>query len=378
MKPAVYVYVINVDWYFNLHWLQRARAVKGTGAVVHLVMGMTDKTIADKLTREGFICHPWNIDRKSINPAINLVRFKELYFLLRDLAPDVVHAITIKPNIFVSLLCSFLKTPYVMSITGTGFIFSSTSRSVRVFKPLIRMLYRIPKASSTARRIIFENQEDRAYFINTGLCNSEQAVTILGAGVDTELFIPKPVDNQSLPVLLFAARLLWSKGLGDLIEASKILQRRGVRFSFQVAGIVDRDTLDAIDVQVLEDWQQAGLIDWLGTVTDMPDLLARANIVVLPTFYGEGVPRILIEAAACARPIICTDIAGCREIVSDGENGLLVPARDITALATAIEKLVLAPALRDTMGLKGRQKVEQSFSEQQVIAKTMAVYHELT
>lgn len=377
MKSVVYVYVINVDWYFNLHWLQRARAVKSAGAHVHLVMGVTDSGIMDKLNKEGFVCYQWNVDRKSMNPFPNFGGFIELYRLLTKISPDIIHAITIKPNIFVGLMPRLLKVPYVLSVTGTGVIFSGRSWPAKIAKPVVRLLYKLSKYSKVSRKIVFENREDKEYFVTSGLCNDSEAVTVLGAGVDTDIFQASHANNQGTPIMLFAARLLWDKGLGDLVEASKLLRQRGLEFTLQVAGIVDRETINAIDLTVLEDWQQAGLIEWLGTETDMPKLLAKSNIVVLPTFYGEGVPRILIEAASCARPIIASNIAGCREIVEDGVNGLLVPARNIYALAAAIEQLLQAPELRNRMGFNGRRKVERFFSEKQVIAETMSLYNEL-
>ncbi|NOQ16717.1 MAG: glycosyltransferase [Methyloprofundus sp.] len=377
MKTEVAVYVINVDWYFNLHWLQRARALKDAGAEVHVVMSVTNADNVDKLNREGFLCHQWNIERKSMNPVINFLRFIELYRLLSKIKPDIIHAITIKPNLFVGLMSYFIKIPYVLSVTGTGIIFSGKSWQLKMARPFIRGLYKLPQYNKTPYKIIFENQEDKSYFIDTGLCGDHEAVTILGAGVDTDIFKVTTIGNDHQPVILFAARLLWDKGLGDLLEASKILRQKGLDFTIWVAGIVDQDTINAIDMDLLKDWNQAGVIEWLGTETDMPGLMAKTDIVVLPTFYGEGVPRVLIEAAACARPVITTNIAGCREIVQDGVNGLLVPARDIKALARAMERLLLSPDLRRQMGQSGRELVENSFSEQQVISETMSLYCEL-
>lgn len=377
MKSVVVVYVINVDWYFNLHWLQRARALKDAGAEVHVVMSVTNSDNVDKLNQDGFLCHRWNIDRKSMNPVMNFLRFTELYRLLRKIKPDIIHAITIKPNLFIGLMSYFFKIPYLLSVTGTGLIFSSKSWQLKIIRPFIKGLYKWPKYSKAPYKIIFENQEDKSYFVNNGLCGSNEAVTILGAGVDTGIFKATTAKNRHKPVLLFAARLLWDKGLGDLLEASKILRQKDLEFTIWVAGIVDQDTINAIDMSLLEYWDKVGLIDWLGTITDMPGLLAKTDIVVLPTFYGEGIPRVLIEAAACARPVITTNIAGCREIVQDGVNGLLVPAREINALASAIERLLLDYELRLQMGQNGRKIVENNFSEQQVISETMSLYHEL-
>ena len=376
VSPYIFVYVINVDWYFDLHWLERAKANLNADSEVHIVMGQTNPAITDKLIQLGFICHAWNIERKSMNLFQNVARLLDLYSLLKSIKPDIVHAITIKPNISVGLIAHVLKIPYVLSITGTGVIFSGSSFAVRLARPIVRGLYKLAN-SKIRRKLIFENFTDRDYFVHTGLCRDYEAVAILGSGVNTEEFIQVPEIQRPKPVLLFAARLLWDKGLGDLIEAGKLLRKRGIDFSIQVAGIVDQDTINAIAQETLDKWHADGLIECLGTVKNMPDLIAEANIVVLPTFYGEGVPRILIEAASCGRAIVTTDMPGCREIVKDQINGLLVPPKNVEKLTNALTKLLESPELRTKMGQQGRHKVKRDFSEQKVITETMALYQEL-
>ncbi|MEQ1528083.1 MAG: glycosyltransferase family 4 protein [Methylococcales bacterium] len=376
-QRQVLVYVINVDWYFELHWLQRALASLKTGYEVHLVMAFTDNDIHDRLNGYGFICHPWAIDRKSLNPLFNFKGFVDLYGYLKSISPNIIHAITIKPNIYVGLLVYLLNKPYVLSVTGTGTVFSGQSLTIRMVKPLIRLLYKSLKTGNGLRRIVFENGEDKHYFVDTGLCADQEAAIILGAGVDTDLYKPVPEAIANTPIILFAARLLWDKGLGDLVAAAKLLRAQGLSFLIQVAGIIDKSTINAIDERILEDWHREGWITWLGTEKNMPKLIAQANIVVLPTFYGEGVPRILIEAASCQRAIVTTDMPGCREIVKHDVNGLLVPAQNSNALAGAIAKLIQNPGLRKTMGQRGREMVEKDFSEQHVIKQTLSLYAEL-
>lgn len=375
LRP-VYVYVINVDWYFDLHWLQRALATRDSGAQVHIIMGVSDSEISQRFTAYGFICHAWQIDRKSVNPIINLTGLYDLYKLLKKISPDIIHAITIKPNICVGLLGFFISVPYVLSVTGTGIIFSGKSLAVKWVRPIVRTLYKLSTNRKNCR-MIFENWEDSDYFVETGLCHKDQAVTILGAGVNTELFKASDENIDQVPKILFAARLLWDKGLGDLVEAGKLLREKGLDFSIEVAGIVDQSTLSAIDENTIKDWADSGLIRWLGTEKNMPALIAKANIVVLPTFYGEGVPRILIEAASCSRVIITTDMPGCREITRDGINGILVPPRDVAALADALAKLITDPPMRIQMGQRGRSIAEKEFSEERVIAETLQLYKEL-
>lgn len=375
-QRRIFVYVINVDWYFELHWLQRALATMNAGYEVHLVMTIADAGILSRLNDYGFICHPWTIDRKTLNPFFNIKGCVELYTYIKSISPDIIHAITIKPNLYIGLIVHFLKIPYVLSVTGTGTVFSGKSLTIRLVKPLIRLFYKSLKTGKKLRRLVFENGEDRNYFVNTGLCDEQEAVVILGAGVNTEIYKPVAEPVTDTPIILFAARLLWDKGLGDLVEAAKRMRRQDLNFSIQVAGIIDKSTMNAIDENILEGWHREGWITWLGTEKNMPQLIAQANIVVLPSFYGEGIPRILIEAASCQRAIVTTDMPGCRELVKDGINGLLVPAQNIEALANAITKLIQNPDIRKTMGQRGRAMVEKEYSEQQVIIQTLAIYEE--
>ena len=375
-KSSVFVYVINVDWYFDLHWVQRARAKLDSGDEVHIIMSQTDPEIFERLTEFGFVCHVWNIDRRSINPFVSVLRLFDLYRLLKAIQPEIIHSITIKPNIFVGLIAHILKIPYVMSVTGTGIIFSGKTLVIRVVRPIVRCLYKLAD-TKTKRKLIFENYSDRDYFVETGLCRKDEAVAILGAGVDIDVFNQVPERHTEQPVVLFAGRLLWDKGLGDLVDAGRLLREQDVDFTIKVAGIVDHDTINAIAEKTLDQWHEQGLIERLGNVKDMPSLLAETNIVVLPTYYGEGVPRILIEAGACGRAVVTTDMPGCREIVSHRVNGLLVPSRNVEKLAEALAELIQSPELREELGQAGREKVKRFFSEQQVIGETMQLYEEL-
>ena len=376
-SARTFVYIINVDWYFDLHWLQRALATQSAGFAVHLIMDFTDEAILKRLIALGFICHTWTLNRKSINPINNIKEFIQLYGYLRNLSPVIVHAITIKPNIYTGLITYLLNMPYVISITGTGTVFSGKSLTIKILKPFIRLIYKALKAGKKIRRIVFENGEDLRYFVNTRLCAADEAVLILGAGVNTDIFTPVAELTTDKIIILFAARLLWEKGLGDLVDAVRLLRTQGLNFEVQVAGIIDHSTMNAIPESVLEQWHSEGLINWLGTVKNMPDLIAQANIVVLPTFYGEGVPRILIEASSSQRAIVTTDMPGCRELVKHGVNGLLVSPQNVVELANALSMLINDPVRRENMGKQGRRLVEQYYSENHVIAQTLALYSEL-
>lgn len=379
IASPIIVYVVNVDWYFKLHWLKRAQKTLELGAKVHLITEVTDHKLADELKDLGFCLHSWKLDRSSIAVFKNIREFINLYSLIKFLSPNLIHAITIKPNLYVGLIANILRITHILSVTGLGSVFSSQHWKTRLAKPLIQFLFKWIKNNNLSRKIIFENNDDRNYFIANGMCNASEAVLILGAGVNTEIYNSVNEHENNPIIILFAARLLFDKGLADLIEAGRYLRNKGIRFSIVVAGILDSSSIGAISQNMLNEWHKEGIIEWLGTIDGdvrMSALIARSNIVVLPTHYGEGVPRILIEAASCARALIATDISGCREIVQDGINGFLVPPKKPKALSEALERLINDPILRKKMGQNGREIVVNLFSEEKVVSETLNLYQE--
>tara|TARA_R110002096_G_scaffold6305_4_gene29260 strand:- start:20412 stop:21059 length:648 start_codon:yes stop_codon:yes gene_type:complete len=196
---------------------------------------------------------------------------------------------------------------------------------------------------------------------------------IRGSGVDTSIYAYKP-QLDGTPVVLLASRMLWDKGVGEFVEAAGILKKEGVTARFVLAGESDQENPGSISSEQLREWDRDGDIEWWGKCNEMPKIFNQVHIVCLPTTYGEGVPKVLIEAASCGRPIVATDAPGCREIVVDGENGLLVPAKNMDALVDAIRGLLESSALRERMGLAGRERVKREFSIEKVAADTLNVY----
>jgi glycosyltransferase involved in cell wall biosynthesis len=376
MKALTLVYIVNADWYFNLHWIERAKASLMSGYVVHV---FTPKTCVEELERiqsVGLSYTVININRKGLNPLAELFAFIQIFIKLRRLDPDLIHTITIKPNLYGVLAGNILRKPVISSVTGLGLVFSSTSlksKFLRVFiKPFFRMI-----SSASGNKLIFENREDLSYMVSEKMVAIGNTSLIIGAGVNPSLFVPSG-SSQGNPVkILFAARMLRDKGIEDLISATKILRKQKVNFELIVAGIIDSYSSNAISKSEIEQWHNNGLIRWLENCRDMPKLLASVNIVVLPTTYGEGVPRILIEAASCGLPIVATNIAGCREIVHDGVNGFLVPPNNPEAIRVSLENLIKDACLRSRMGKAGRLMVLKTFSEKMVIEKTLNVYKNL-
>ena len=374
MRSIKLLYIINVDWYFMLHWLDRANAAKESGYDVHIAMAFTEERYRQSLENAGFALHQIPLSRKSINPLTELRSMLAINKVIKQLQPTLVHSVTIKPNIYAGIACQRYSIRAIASITGLGTTFSNSHYGLAaIAQYAIRKLYK--KAfSGRQSSVLFENKDDLSSMVGSNVINKEQAIHIPGAGVDTTLYTVSP-EPPSPPVrILFAARLLKNKGLSDLVEAIHRLSKEHESIELVVAGIIDNDARGKIPIKQLEQWQQQGLIQWLGQVDDMPALLNRVNIVCLPTRYGEGIPRILIEAAASGRVLIATDVPGCREIIIHKKNGLLVKPGDQNELINALRTLINEPATRKKMGYWGRQLIEQKYSTNIVIRKTLDIY----
>jgi glycosyltransferase involved in cell wall biosynthesis len=369
------LYICNVDWYFQLHWLPRALAAKAAGYDVHLLTNITRTECADELANTGIILHDIPLSRRSRNPLHELSYLKAAYQAINHINPDLVHTITVKPNIYAGSVCRYLKIPVIMSITGRGQVLSDEKRSIIDY--LVKLLYRY--ASKNAESLLlFENHEDRQFFLQQGIGNPNKLHVISGAGVDTnEYAFNLPVEKEHEPLtILFAARMLWNKGLQDLIEARRILRSRGKDIVLKVAGLIDKDNVDAISIKQIHQWADDGEIEWLGQRSDMIDLITSADVVALPTTYGEGVPRILIEAASVGRPLIATDVPGCRDIVHHEKNGFLVKPNSAEQLADAIERMT-DYQVRSDFAQYGRNLAEQTFCQSHIIRETLSVYEQL-
>ena len=369
------VFVINVDWYFRLHWIDRAVYFKKQGYLVHIVTNFTDNSLKEELSSLGFICHHLPLQRKKINLFSEIQTIYYLKSILGQINPSLIHCVTIKANIYSGLINRYvLKRPIVYGVTGLGAVFSSRLLKFILLKKIVVSLYK--RISGTKSKFIFENSEDLLLFEKAGVLKNNNGVVIKGAGIDLQRFLPSmPPCNRAV---LFAARLLKDKGLHILIEAKDRLEKQGCYFVVNVAGIMDTDVSSAIPIGQIEKWAENGDINWLGNVKDMPSLIANNDIVCLPTTYGEGVPRILIEAASCQRAIVTTDVAGCREIVSHGFNGLLAIPNDSESLAECLKVLLENKDMLIQYGSNGRKKVEQEFSQEMVFKETLEVYLNLS
>lgn len=304
------------------------------------------------------------MDNKGTNPARDLLLLWRFIRLFRAEKPDIYLGYTIKPNIYGSLAAHILGIPVINSIEGLGAAFIRESWITKV----VRGLYRV--GLSRSKKVYFLNDDDQALFLAHKLVSEAVADRIPGIGVDLMQFEPTPLPNQSPLRFLLIARMLWDKGIGEFVEAARILKAQGINAEFCLLGWLDVQNPAAISRAQMDEWVSAGLIRYLGTTDDVRPHLASADCVVLPSYYREGVPRTLLEAAAMARPIVTTDSVGCRDVVDDGINGYLCRPRDALDLAAKLTNMAaLTPSARQEMGIRGREKAERQFDEKIVIDK---------
>jgi glycosyltransferase involved in cell wall biosynthesis len=322
--------------------------------------------------REGFRFVPLPISRKSTNPLAEIRTLRSVFKVYRETQPDLVHHVTIKPIIYGSLAARLLHHRAVINaVSGLGYSFSPRGQ-MRAMQPLIKALYRLV-LRNPGSCTVFQNPDDRDDFVGMGLVRKEQTVIIRGAGVDCSQFRPFPEPDGN-PVVVLASRMLWDKGVGEFADAARLIRADRPQVRFVLVGDRDTENRAAVPLRQMDAWVAEGAVEWWGPRPDMPEVLRGAHIVVLPSSHREGLPKILLEAAACGRPVVATDVPGCREIARHEINGLLVPSHDPRALASAITRLLDSPQLRNQYGNAGREIVEREFSQQIVVEQTLALY----
>jgi glycosyltransferase involved in cell wall biosynthesis len=369
----------NTEWYLYNFRRSLAQTLRDAGHDVLLVS--PSGPYGEKLESLGFHWVPAPMQRRSLNPLRELSLIMWLRRLMRDEKPSLVHGFTIKCTVY-GLLAARLAgtTGRVGSIAGLGYVFISDDFRARVLRPVVRALLRASLGGKNAMLIV-QNSDDLKLVTDSRIVDPARIRLIRGSGVDCERFSPAPEVSGSCSKsgrirVLLATRLLWDKGLLEFVTAARQLILDGYNIQFLLAGDPDEGNPASVSESDVRGWVAEGVLERLGHVDDMPDLYRSVDIVVLPS-YREGVPQGLIEAAACGLPLVTTDVPGCREVVTDGVDGLLVPVRDSDALASAIARLCDDPALRERLGKAARQRALADFDERIVIEQTMDVYREL-
>ncbi len=372
---ATLLFVVNVAWFFLSHRLPLARAAMAAGFHVHLVSDIEDPSEIREVQCHGIAFHRVRVARSGLNPIREVNTVRQLRHILQHVRPDIVHNVTPKPVIYGTRVARALRTRGIVNaISGFGHVYGSRSR-----RPLLRSLLDRAYAGSFRPqnvRIIVQNDADRSEVLRLCPAAGDRIRLIPGSGVDLVEFQPSP-EPVGTPTVLLPARLLREKGICEFAAAAAELRRCGFAARFVVAGRPDPDNRGALSAREITDLAAASGVQWLGDCGDMPRCLNEAHIVCLPTYYREGVPKVLLEACAAGRAIVTTDTPGCRDVVRAGENGLLVPPQDATALAAAIRRLLEDPQLRTRMGMAARARAERDFGIEKVVQSHLELYGEL-
>jgi glycosyltransferase involved in cell wall biosynthesis len=350
-----------------------ARAARDAGFDVHIAA--PEGRAASTLSEEGFRFHAISMTRSGLKPWKELGTIAALFRLYRKIRPDLVHHLRLKPVLYGGLAAYGARVPAVAGLlTGLGYVFIAETGRARAMRKLVTLTCNVAFRHRN-QRIIFQNSDDQSVFIRNKILPEHQTAVIRGSGVDVNIYVPTP-ERDGVPVVVLASRMLLDKGVDQFVEAARALRATGVQARFVLVGETDPGNPTAISAEQLRQWADEGVVEWWGHQNNIRDVLAQAHVVCLPSLR-EGVPKVLIEAAACGRAIVTTNAPGCREIVRHGENGLLVPVRDNRALAAALRLLIENTTLRAGMARKGREIVVQEFSIDRVVRETLGVYREL-
>ncbi len=382
----------NTDWYLYNFRLSLAAHLKDLGHQVVLLSPSGE--YGAKLSQMGYDWHPLPMARRSLNPFRELSLLFWLIRFFQKQRPDLIHGFTIKSAVY-GLIAARLAgvSARVGSVAGMGYVFTSNDLLARLLRPVVRVAFRLAFGGADARLIV-QNPDDFALIRSANLIKSDQLSLVPGSGVDCTRFSPgaaaqiqNAIESKSASApsvekggsslrVLLPARLLWDKGIGECVEAAKILKSQELQIEFFLAGDRDPGNPACIPSETIGEWVFQGLITSLGHVSDMASLYRSVDIVVLPS-YREGLPKGLIEAAACALPLVTTDVPGCREVVTHEVDGLLIPVKNSQALADAIGRLAHDTDLRVALGRAARAKALEQFDQKIIIEKTLDVYRQL-
>jgi N,N'-diacetylbacillosaminyl-diphospho-undecaprenol alpha-1,3-N-acetylgalactosaminyltransferase len=378
--------ISNTDFFI---WNYRKGLLKSLKERGHEVIAISPKGDYVRLIENLGIVHiPITIESKGMNPLKDLKILLDLYKIFKRKKFDLIHTFTIKPNIYGAISGRLKSVPVIVSsIVGLGYVFSGSQSNLkmRAVNIITRLLYKIAFRYSNC--VLFQNQYDLGFFTLQRLVDKRKTQIIKSSGVNlmeysvsgtnsltTDRLRKELMIDGNKVVITMVSRLMWEKGVREFIEAAKIIKSRYPEAFFLLVGGIDKENPSAISEKYLNEAEHEGYIKWLGHRNDVVNLLAISDIVTLPSYYREGVPKVILEAMAMEKPIVTTDNIGCKETVEEGKNGFLVPVKDPVALSDGIEKLILDKKMRTEFGKYSRLKVEREFDEKDVIEKTIRIY----
>ena len=362
------LFVVNSDSFFVSHRLPIALKAQKEGFEVHVLAGLSDE--CKEIHNHKFKIYKLNLKKTSINPISFWKSFYQVIRVLFLVRPDILHLITVKPIIWGGLAANLLKPKCVVaSVTGLGQIHRDKRVSSKFIKKIIEILYRIAYSNKLNRFFIFQNNYDKNYIKKLLKISEDKIIMTNGAGVYLHKYKPKPFPENE-PVFLFASRLLKAKGVLDFIEAANLVNNA----KFIIAGKYDPINRDSIEKKILDKAINSGKVKYLGYVENISKLINQSSVVVLPSYYGEGLPKILIEASACGRPVITTELPGCQDAIINRKTGYFVKPKSAVNLAKKINIFIKNPERIIAMGKESRRLAEKKFDINEVIKKHMILY----
>ncbi|MCH2340093.1 MULTISPECIES: glycosyltransferase family 4 protein [Stutzerimonas stutzeri subgroup] len=378
MAAIKILFVVNAPEYFISHRFAIAEQAKSSGCEIHVasrVDGPADVKAVSIIKSSGFLYHDLPIKRGGQNPLSEANAIFRMFCLMQKLKPDVAHLITIKSVLYGGLAARWAGVPSVLAaVAGLGTVFIAQSPIAKVRRLIVSSMLRYALQSRNLV-VVFQNPDDRDTLLEMRLLNLHQSRIIRGSGVKLDEY-PYTSEPSGTPVVVMAARLLKDKGVVEFIEAARILRERGIDVDMRIVGAPDFSNPTSISKAEFNRWSSENQVRMLGHRNDVANQYSAAHIVCLPS-YREGLPKALVEAAACGRAVVTTDVPGCRDAITPGVTGLLVPARDAAALAGAIQELIDNPRQRQQMGLAGRELAERAFTIEKIVDQHMTIYKEL-
>lgn len=362
--------------YFLSHRLPVAQAAIAAGYKVSIGYGELGSVAPESLMKFHFPVYHVPMQRGGTNPLQELQSLYAMWRFFRSEQPDLVHLVTIKPYLYGGLIARLAKTSSVVSaVAGLGTVFVRADWRTRLLRILLYPIYWLAFGHPN-QRVIVQNQNDASLFVNWGILNPKKIRLLRGSGVDLNDFT-RPEEPVGVPTVCFAARLLHDKGVNDFLAAARLLRKRGVVARYWLAGDIDAKNPTSLTESDLRALYDEGVVEVLGYQKDIPTLYANAHIVCLPSFYGEGIPKALIEAAAASRAVVTTDHPGCRDAIIPNESGLLVPVKSPEKLADALQWLIEHPVERVAMAKAGRMLAEREFTIEKIVLGHLDIYKEL-
>lgn len=360
--------ILSYDWYFSHHWLDRAKLLQAAGYDVHVALPIHNLKLSHELQSIGLKLIHIDLQPHSTNPIVELRTVWQIWLIVNRINPSILHLITLKPVIYGSIIARTKQLTSICSLAGLG-RFSDPEQNSH---PLLTRGIHAFLKRFVRGTVVLENTSDKQSLQQWGLNANLQVIE--GAGVDTSQYASAAKQPDPIIKILFASRLIWRKGLGELIDTCTSINQKGIRVELHIAGIHIKEDRDSIPWAKIEQWSKRKDVIWHGKVNKMPALIALCDVVCLPTRYGEGIPRILIEAAACQRPIIAPEAAGCTDILKDGHNGFMYDQSQSQGLELAIEKMIENKHRLPELGEHGRMMVLDKFSNKVILQKWEQVY----